>query len=121
MESARKNLLRSTARELLRDFDSPSNNLTLRQLLDKHAVKIARTGRSLRRFGYAFAVRFIEYGRVNNEVIMADTRTASDEVSFMRLKEYAEKSKSHLTRYTETPRSFTCSKSADRGELIKKA
>ena len=36
-------------------------------------------------------MRFIEYGRVNNEVIMADTRTASDEVSFMRLKEYAEK------------------------------
>ncbi|ASL90928.1 hypothetical protein BVG97_16305 [Serratia marcescens] len=39
--SIQKNLLRSTARELLRDFDSPSNNLTLRQLLDKHAVKIA--------------------------------------------------------------------------------
>ncbi|MEG7472348.1 hypothetical protein, partial [Serratia marcescens] len=39
MDSAKKNLLRSTSRELLRDFDSPSNDLTLRQLLDKHAVK----------------------------------------------------------------------------------
>ncbi|RYM48755.1 hypothetical protein BSQ97_20945 [Serratia proteamaculans] len=39
--SIQKNLLRSTARELLKDFDSPTNKLTFRQLLDKHAVKIA--------------------------------------------------------------------------------
>lgn len=39
--SIKKNLLRSTARELLNEFDSPTNNSTLRQLLDKHAVKVA--------------------------------------------------------------------------------
>ncbi|HCK02877.1 MAG TPA: hypothetical protein DHV72_23035 [Serratia grimesii] len=39
--SIQKNLLRSTARELLNEFESPTNKLTFRQLLDKHAVKIA--------------------------------------------------------------------------------
>lgn len=35
------NLLRSTARELLNEFESPTNKLTYRQLLDKHALKVA--------------------------------------------------------------------------------
>lgn len=38
--SIQKNLLRSTARELLNEFESPTNKFTYRQLLDKHAVKI---------------------------------------------------------------------------------
>jgi hypothetical protein len=41
MVSTRDNLLRSTAIEALAEYRSPTNNLTYRQILDKHAAKIA--------------------------------------------------------------------------------
>ncbi|HEJ7884146.1 TPA: hypothetical protein SMI12_001069 [Serratia liquefaciens] len=41
MDTARSNTLRSTAKEALKEFYSPTNNLPYREILDKHARKIA--------------------------------------------------------------------------------
>ncbi len=41
MDTARDNLLRNAAIAALTEYRSPTNNLTYREILDKHAVNIA--------------------------------------------------------------------------------
>ncbi|MGP2977709.1 hypothetical protein ACTVLL_11240 [Serratia nevei] len=41
MDKARDENLRTTAQEALNEYRSPTNHLTYREVLDKHAAKIA--------------------------------------------------------------------------------
>ncbi|MBP0998422.1 hypothetical protein J8629_15325 [Serratia fonticola] len=41
MDILTNNVIRSTAKEAIKEYRQPSNTLTYRQILDKHALKVA--------------------------------------------------------------------------------
>lgn len=41
MDILTNNVIRSTAKDAIKEYRQPGNNLTYRQILDKHALKIA--------------------------------------------------------------------------------
>ncbi|WP_260513616.1 hypothetical protein [Serratia fonticola] len=41
MDILTNNVIRSTAKDAIKEYSNPSNTLTYRQILDKHAQKVA--------------------------------------------------------------------------------